>query len=146
MEITAGYKTYDYFTYCDYRNSVKTKKWVTARNLDRSIQHIYRSLDALLFGSQYYYIISISSWGLIFLYLGFTSLVENKHNFFDDPVTVFWVIIIVGGSFPVKYLLAKVSNYIGIWKVTANDRVVVDIGTINRLDQANNIKRLVKNV
>jgi hypothetical protein len=35
---------------------------------------------------------------------------------------------------------------LGLWKITADDRITVDIGTINRLDGANNMKRLLKNI
>lgn len=51
LEVTHGYKIYDYFTYCNYRFNIRTKKWLTAQKLDRSVQHSFRSLDSLCFSS-----------------------------------------------------------------------------------------------
>ena len=51
LEITQGYKFYDYFTYCNYRFNVRQTRWLTSAVLDKSILHSFRSLDALCFSS-----------------------------------------------------------------------------------------------
>lgn len=38
------------------------------------------------------------------------------------------------------------ADMVSLWKVTGDDRITIDIGTINRLDNANNLKRLLKNI
>ena len=77
LEITQGYKFYDYFTYCNYRFNVRQTRWLTSAVLDKSILHSFRSLDALCFSSQFYFIVGLSTWGIIFLYLGVTSMIRN---------------------------------------------------------------------
>lgn len=51
LELTHGYKTFDYFTYCGYKNTVRTKRWLNQINLDKSIKHDFRSLDGFCFSS-----------------------------------------------------------------------------------------------
>lgn len=51
IEVIQGYKLYDYFTYCDYRYSVRKKRWLEGKRLDKSLNHHMRSLDGLLFSS-----------------------------------------------------------------------------------------------
>lgn len=49
-------------------------------------------------------------------------------------------------SYIVKRILSFISLKAGLWKVTGEDRITVDVGILNRLDQANNMQRLVENV
>lgn len=83
---------------------------------------------------------------MIFLYLGFTAMIRSNYNPFSDPSALIWCVLIGILKTPIQMILSRVSIAIGVWKVSANDKIVVDVGTVNRLDQANNIKRLVKNV
>jgi hypothetical protein len=95
---------------------------------------MFRSLDGLCFGSQYYFIVAISTWGLIFIWLGLSTLVRNNHNFFNDPLFVVFIVLAVAIWIPTQMILSKVGVAIGIWKVTSDDKISVDIGVINRLD------------
>jgi hypothetical protein len=144
--MTHGYRTYDYLTYCNYRVNIRTKKWLSAQNLDKSINHLFRSVDGLCFGSQYYYTVSLTSWGILMLYLGFTTMIRAEYNPFADPTLIYWTFGLPMLAFPFRYLLGYLSQKVGLWKVTGDDRITVDIGTINRLDSANNMKRLLKNI
>ena len=66
LEILYGYKLYDYFTYCDYKFRHRNKKWLTFQDLDKSIQQTWRSLDNMSFSSQYYFVITLTTWGILF--------------------------------------------------------------------------------
>lgn len=146
LEVTHGYKIYDYFTYCDYRFTIRTKKWVTQNYLDRSIVHCFRSLDALNFCSQFYYIIALTTWGIIFLYLGFTAIIRNAYNPYADPTLVLFGVIVVAITKPTHVLLRFIANKIGLWKISGDDRHVVEMDMINRLDKGVRHKTLVKNL
>jgi hypothetical protein len=146
LEMTHGYRTYDYLTYCNYRVNIRTKKWLAAQNLDKSINHLFRSVDGLCFGSQYYFTTSLTSWGILLLYLGFTTMIRASYNPFADPTLLYWAFGLPALAFPFKFVLQFVAESCSLWKVTGDDRITVDIGTINRLDDANNMKRMLKNI
>jgi hypothetical protein len=146
LEMTHGYRTYDYLTYCNYRVNIRTRKWLSSQTLDKSINHLFRSVDGLCFGSQFYFITSLTSWGILMLYLGFTTMIRAQYNPFADPTLIYWVIGLPMITWPVKTLLGYMAEWVGLWKVTGDDRITIDIGTINRLDNANNMKRLLQNI
>ena len=145
IEVIHGYKIYDYFTYCNYRFNVRQVRWLTQASLDKSIIHSFRSLDALCFSSQFYFITSLSTWGIIFLYFGVTSMIRNAYNPFADPTLIVWILMIVFGSFTLKLLLGYIAKKIGLWKLTVDGRIKFDNADVNKMDAAHNIKRLIKN-
>mmetsp|Transcript_45213 Transcript_45213/g.59994 ORF Transcript_45213/g.59994 Transcript_45213/m.59994 type:complete len:173 (+) Transcript_45213:2-520(+) len=145
LEITHGYKIYDYFTYCNYRFNVRQTRWLTSAMLDKSILHSFRSLDALCFSSQFYFIVGLPTWGIIFLYLGVTSMIRNAHNPFADPVLCVWFIGIFLGSMLLKSLLNSCSKACGLWRLTVDARIKFDNADFNKLDAQNNLKRLIRN-
>ena len=65
---------------------------------------------------------------------------------FADPTLPYFILGLPLIAWPAKYILSFVSSTLGLWKVTGDDRITVDVGTINRLDKANNMKRLLKNI
>jgi hypothetical protein len=80
------------------------------------------------------------------LYLGFTTMIRARYNPFADPTLIYFVIGLPLLAIPVRWLLTFLANSVGLWKVTGDDRITIDIGTINRLDNANNMKRLLANI
>jgi hypothetical protein len=80
------------------------------------------------------------------LYLGFTTMIRASYNPFADPTLLYFAIGVPFIAIPFSVVLKYLSNAVGLWKVTGDDRITVDIGTINRLDSANNMKRLLKNI
>jgi len=146
IEIVNGYKLYDYFTFCDYRYNVRTKQWVTGRRLDKSLNHHMRSLDGLLFSSQYYYIISLSTWAIIFLYLGVTTINRNTYNPFADPLLVPAFAAFSLAAIPFKALLSFLSDKSRIWAPNKDPRKELDAAFYNRLDMAYNQRRVINNI
>ena len=121
LETLHGYKVYDYFTYCDYRFRIRSKKWVSGSPLDRSIAHAWRSIDNMNFSSQYYYIISLTTWGILFLYLGLTAMIRNLYNPFADPVLLAYVGAICALVSPTKMLLRVLAGYIQLWEIVIDE-------------------------
>jgi hypothetical protein len=146
LEMTHGYRTYDYLTYCNYRVQIRTKKWLGAQNLDKSINHLFRSVDGLCFSSQFYFTTSITSWGILLLYLGFTTMIRANYNPFADPTLVYWVFGLPSIAWPFKYCLVSLAEYMRLWEVNGDDRITIDIGLVNRLDAQHNMRRLLNNI
>ena len=62
--------------------------------------------------SQYYFIISLSTWGVVFLYFGFTTMIRNSYNPFADGIFLFFVVAIGGMLIPIKLILGAVSDFL----------------------------------
>ena len=80
------------------------------------------------------------------MYLGLTAMIRNIYNPFADPVLLFFVITISASVVPIRLMLRVGSKYAKLWEVTVDDAHKVDIGTVNRLDHSNNVKKLVRNI
>ena len=117
LETLYGYKIYDYFTYCDYRFRNRGKMWITGKALDRSISHNWRSLDSLAFSSQYYYIISLTTWGILFLYLGMTAMIRNLYNPFADPLMGLHIFMVFMMERPTKSILKNLMKFTHLWEI-----------------------------
>lgn len=146
LEILHGYKTYDFFSYCDYRFRHRQKKWLTQNKLDRSILHSWRSLDNLSFSSQYFYVVSLSAWGIIFSVFGITIMIRQQYNPFEDPLIVPFILMVGGAAVLIKPILSIITSYLRIWEINAIENLKIDIAHVNRLDKDNNMKRLIRNI
>lgn len=80
------------------------------------------------------------------LYLGFTTMIRCQYNPFADPTLMYWILGIPAMAIPFTWLLSYIAKRSGLWKITGDDRITADIGIVNRLDNAHNMKRLLKNV
>ena len=109
---------YDFFTYCDFRFRSRRRKWIGMQELDRSIVPAYRSLDNMCFSSQYYFISTITTWGILFAYLGLTIMIRNMYNPFADPLLVINLLIIIGSTIPIKYLIKSVARFLRLWELS----------------------------
>lgn len=146
LEILFGFKLYDYFTYSDYRFRHREQKWLSHQKLDRSIIHSWRSIDNYCFSSQYYYVISLSTWGIIYLYLGMTTMIRNEYNPFADPMLLFYILMIFGALIPIKQVMKMGSAYIKLWELKQEENLIIDTGTLNRLDKDHNFKRHIRQI
>ena len=93
------------------------------------------------FSSQYYYIVSITTYGMMFLYLGMTSMMRNQYNPFGDVVLIGYVCILVGATYPINYLLTSGANFCHLWEQSGESgKTRIDVSSINRLDKSNSVK------
>ena len=134
LEIQQGYKIYDYFTFSAYRFEIRTKKWVTQNYLDRSIIHSFRSLDGMNFSSQFYFICCLTTWGIVFLYLGFTAIIRNEYNAYADPVNMALVALVAAFAIPCRAMLSIATTKTNLWKITGDDRLRTEFGLVNRIN------------
>ena len=111
---------YDFFTYCDFRFRSRRRKWLGQQELDRSIVPSWRSIDNMCFSSQYYFVSTTATWGIIFSYLGLTMMIRASYNPFADPVLVINLIIILVCVLPIKFFLKSIGTLMRLWKRSRN--------------------------
>jgi len=144
LEILHGFKMYDYLTYCDFKFRNRSSKWINSQPLDKSILHSFRSLDNMSFSSQFYFVITLVTWGIVILDLGLITMIENKYNPFADPVLITYVIFILLATFILKLIFSTVAGYINLWKINqANDYLKLDVRTLTVLDKEHDMRRLL---
>ncbi|KRX03661.1 hypothetical protein PPERSA_04213 [Pseudocohnilembus persalinus] len=118
LELVHGFKLFDYLCYCKHRYETRNISWV-AQNfyLDRSLNINYRSLDNINFSSQFYFLITISVYGLLSITLGVSIMLRNEYQFFNDPVlypmVAFFTVIIIPAKIIAQYVWQKCE----FWKV-----------------------------
>ena len=61
------------------------------------------------------------------LYLGFTTMIRASYNPFADPTLLYFAIGVPFIAIPFSVVLKYLSNAVGLWKVTGDDRITVDI-------------------
>jgi len=98
------------------------------------------------FSSQYYFVVSLTTWGILLLYLGLTSMIKNDYNPFADTVLIVYVAG-VGMCIPVvRSMLAWLAGKAELWDVGPAGSTKVDVGAVNRLDRTNNARKLAHNI
>lgn len=98
------------------------------------------------FSQQYYYVISLMSWGIIFLTLGMTIMLRNQYNPFADPVIAIFIVLIIIGVFIVTTVMGMVQSFFKIWEVSYNPVITIDVSQVNKLDKDYSMKMLVRNL
>eukprot|EP01022_Parablepharisma_sp_SALTPOND_P014603 TRINITY_DN20009_c0_g2_i2.p1 TRINITY_DN20009_c0_g2~~TRINITY_DN20009_c0_g2_i2.p1 ORF type:complete len:2825 (-),score=233.62 TRINITY_DN20009_c0_g2_i2:4128-12602(-) len=122
LEIIQGIRLFDYFTFAAYRYKTRTTSWVNEHwPLDRSIPHAWRSLDQMCFSSQFYFMITIASWGIIVLLMGLTIMIRNEYTVFSDPYLTIFILVIFGIYVLSAFLLREFCKMIQLWEVSKRD-------------------------
>ena len=147
LEIIHGYKIYDYFSYCAYRYSNRAFRYVSENvNMDRSIHNSWRSIDSMNFSSQFFFIISLVSWGMIFILIGFLICLRQSHILLDDPFTVPFIII---GYLLYKCMLLifrQIVEMLDIFGVKKNILKISTYCAIEHFHREDDLKYKLKNV
>jgi len=144
LEVLHGFKMYDYLTYCEFRFKNRTTNWINHQPLDKSVLHAFRSLDNMSFSSQYYFIITLVTWGIILIDLGIITIIENTYNPFSDPLNILFIVIIVVAAAIIKLVLSTIGGYVGLWRISARkNNLKLDTRAITILDKENDMRRLL---
>ena len=105
----------DYLEYCDFRYSIRESDFINMREtMEYGINKFWRSLDSLLFSSQFFINLFISSSSLILLFIGIIILTFYSYNPLGEPYLIF----IFGLFFfciLFLHLIIKLIEYIGIF-------------------------------
>lgn len=105
LELIYGYKIFDYYDYCKYRNEFRQQKlFEHSLSLDRSINKQYRSADNLKFTDQFYYNGSIIIYSILLIILGVTIIIKNHYIVYEDPVMFLMIMFL--------YFIMSLSKWI----------------------------------
>jgi hypothetical protein len=89
---------------------------------------------------------SLMTWGLIYMCLGWTTLLRNQYNPFADPVITPFIIIVIVVTGIMKFGISLVSDYFHIWEIKYRAINEIDVSEVNKLDKDFTHRVLVKNV
>lgn len=98
------------------------------------------------FSQQFYYVTSLMTWGLIYMCLGWTTLLRNQYNPFADPVITPFIIIVGIVTGIMKFGISMVSDYFHIWEIQYRAIKEIDVSEVNKLDKDFTHRVLVKNI
>jgi len=118
LEIIHGHKLYDYLSYCEYKFNFRDTKWIAnTKKMDRAVSREHRSIHNFCFSKQFYFTISVGSWGILFMTIGLYMVIANKHAPFKDAafVPMFFLIYLVFAC--TKFLFSKLANHFDLWKL-----------------------------
>ena len=121
LETLYDYKFFDYFTYCSYRFKMRTSRWLQGAEtqFDRSLLLPWRSLDHMCYSSQYYFAVTLASWGIVLFSLAWTIMMRNSYNPFNDPIGTLLVVVEVFIGAGVTYGLKRVAWLVRLWRPRA---------------------------
>ncbi len=146
LEIVQGVKLFDYFTFAAYRYRTRTSSWLNSHwPLDRSISHAWRSLDQMCFSSQFYFVVTVCTWGIIMFIIGLTIILEHSFTVLADPyIFVFLLVLLIIYVFA-AYLLREFCKMIELWEISKRDaeRHIAKLGMCP-LDYFNNERILIE--
>jgi hypothetical protein len=147
LEVLHGFKIYDYLTFSEYRFKIRTKKWINRLPLDRSVSNAWRSLDNMSFSSQFYFVITLVTWGTVILTIGCTTMIKQKYNPFADPLLLIFVAAIIFFAAILKVILSVLAGYINLWKPSHRaDNLKIDTGAYNVLDKDYDLRKNINSI
>ena len=94
--------------------------------VDESIKQPFQTLDMMCFSSQFFFIATIHSWGMIMCMFGITVMMRNQHNMFGDPMVLFIACIVWYLADIVKYLLVLLGRLCRVWRLRVTEGSIDD--------------------
>ncbi|KAF1783536.1 Immunoglobulin E-set [Phytophthora cactorum] len=118
VEISQGWKLYDYLVYCRYRFLQREKRWKGMEpNLDECIDEGLRTLDQMCFSSQFFMMCTIHITGIVFFVVGIEIMARASYNLFGDPAMPLLLAFVLAASVFVRALVMFLAVRFEIWKI-----------------------------
>ena len=118
MELTHGWKIYDYLVYSRYRFLQRETRWKGMEDsLDECIDEGLRTLDQMCFSSQYYLMVTIHVSGILLVMLATESMIRHSYNMFADPALLLIVPLILIILFLSKKIATKIAMKCNLWQL-----------------------------
>ena len=90
----------------------------------------------MCFSSQFYYVVTLTTWGIVLLCMGCTAMIKNNYNPYADPVLILYMMGITFCAFPIKFILTIIANTFKMWRIyIRSDNTKLDTGVQNVLDR-----------
>jgi len=116
QELFHGWKVYEYFKYAAHRFDNRSCRWKGQEPLeDQSIEHEMRSIDLLCFSSQYYFLTSYFTTGLVMIIFGMQILLRKEYNIFSDKMTPFVVALALVAIWCIKWVCWRLGKRF-VWR------------------------------
>nr|CCA19102.1 conserved hypothetical protein [Albugo laibachii Nc14] len=133
MELVREWKIYEYFSYLRHCFITRIKRWqLHYTKMDQNLHPTFQSLSLLCFSSQFYFLITLYSWGILLCVLSITMFLRADYSPFGDPITLLIIPLMV----TVCWCIHRSSHVIGyhsnIWRlkgitVTLDDEVTTKL-------------------
>jgi hypothetical protein len=110
---------HDYLDYLHFRFASRTTSWKgNEQTPNRQVRPNLVSLDQLCFSSQYYFVQTIYSFGMIQLMLGIQILLTfTDYNVFSDNASIFILFVILAVCMVIQKICILLGKCLRIWKV-----------------------------
>jgi hypothetical protein len=128
QELIHGWKVYEYVAYQKYRFSVREFRWqMTANVVDESINPPMQTADAMCFSSQYFFMTTFHSSGVLVSMMGISIQLRESYNPFGDGT----LLVNAGFVFLVttklmRPFLMTLANLCGVWVRKSLDGTIDD--------------------
>ena len=110
FDSTRGTRLYDYMYLCVWRWRTRLTRWLLDdQRLDSSLGQSSQALHHLAFSPQFYFIVTYSVYGGVFVTYGLTCWISNGVAGFLDPATCLFVVLIL--------IAQRFADAIGRWLV-----------------------------
>ena len=136
QELLYGWRLYDYLEYQRHRFYSRDNQWtLNSPTFDESIAVTLQSMDSMSFSSQYFFLISLISSGMLLNVVGMTTSLRCKdYNPLGDPATPLIIVAIFLSCQFLRVFMMKVGmmkidyfDWQGIWGVTQLQGTLDDI-------------------
>ena len=135
LALFRGWRVFEYLSYQSYRFQSRKHRWALhSRSYDHSISSKLWSLDLLGFSSQFYFLVTYCSSGIILTMISITILLRTQgYNILSDPATSLLCCIVIVVCRLVHLTCMKLSrikidylSWRGLWAVHENNGVIDD--------------------
>jgi hypothetical protein len=118
QELFHGWKVYDYLVYTQYRFLQRETRWKGLEDsLDECIEEGMRTIDQMCFSSQFYFMSTIHTSGIILLVFAIETMVRADYNMFGDEAMIPLVIFILALCYAIKRTGLFMAYTFKIWKI-----------------------------
>jgi len=121
QELFHGWKIYEYLRYAQQRFINRTERWkLCEKEQDESIDKNLRAVDQMCFSTQFYFINSLHSMGIVFVVFAVEMMILSEYNMFADPMFPAMVLYMLVMVRVIKLFCLKCADLLGLWMVFKN--------------------------
>ncbi len=124
IEIIFGFRLQEYLVFCYYRFSIRNSSWINMReNLDMSLTTVWRSIDAMLYSNQYYFIVMITTTAGILLIFSIGMMIRHIYNPLGDPIFIIAILLFIAYYLTIDFILQRFKYIFKIWTIEKNKSI-----------------------
>jgi hypothetical protein len=118
QELFHGWKVYDYLVYTRYRFLQRETRWKGLEDsLDECIEEGMRTIDQMCFSSQFYFMSTLHTSGIILLVLAIEIMLRSEYNMFGDPTMLALVPYVYSCCYCIRRTCMYLAWRFKFWKI-----------------------------